>query len=147
MVRIGAHDREGDPLTVASATGSEVIQFFLGDPQGWGAPTFPGGDAAKLRTALSEAGLEVFIHAPYGINVASANNRIRIPSRKLLSQQLAAAAAVGAKGLIETPAGGAHARTRALPALARRWDAIGALSADDGTGAGLIGFCLDTCHA
>src|SRR5215471_6753636 len=46
------------------------------------------------------AGLEVFIHAPYGINVASANNRIRIPSRKLLSQQLAAAAAVGAKGLI-----------------------------------------------
>src|SRR5690348_17492710 len=100
MVRIGAHDREGDPLTVASATGSEVIQFFLGDPQGWGAPTFPGGDAAKLRSALTEAGLEVFIHAPYGINVASANNRIRIPSRKLLSQQLTAAAAVGAKGLI-----------------------------------------------
>jgi deoxyribonuclease-4 len=42
----------------------------------------------------------VFIHAPYGINVASANNRIRIPSRKLLAQQLAAAAEVGAKGLI-----------------------------------------------
>ncbi len=100
MVRIGAHEREGDPLAVASATGSEVIQFFLGDPQGWDAPTFPGGDADKLRAALSEAGLEVFIHAPYGINVASANNRIRIPSRKLLSQQLAAAAAVGAKGLI-----------------------------------------------
>ena len=79
MVRIGAHDREGDPLTVASATGSEVVQFFLGDPQGWGAPTFPGGDAGKLRAALSEAGLEAFIHAPYGINVASANNRIRTP--------------------------------------------------------------------
>jgi deoxyribonuclease IV len=100
MARIGAHDREGEPLTVASATGSDVIQFFLCDPQGWGAPTFPGGDAGKLRDALSEAGLEVFVHAPYGINVASANNRIRIPSRKLLSQQLAAAAAVGAKGLI-----------------------------------------------
>ncbi len=100
MVRIGAHEREGDPLAVASATGSEVIQFFLGDPQGWDAPTFPGGDADKLRTALSEAGLDVFVHAPYGINVASANNRLRIPSRKLLSQQLAAAAAVGAKGLI-----------------------------------------------
>src|SRR6266699_1799972 len=100
MIPLGAHEREGDPLAVASATGSEVIQFFLGDPQGWGAPTVPGGDAAGLRAALSEAGLEVFIHAPYGINVASANNRIRIPSRKLLSQQLAAAAAVGAKGLI-----------------------------------------------
>ncbi len=64
MARIGAHDREGEPLAVASATGSEVIQFFLGDPQGWGAPTFPGGDAGKLRDALAEAGLEVFIHAP-----------------------------------------------------------------------------------
>jgi deoxyribonuclease-4 len=100
MVRIGAHDRTGDPLTVARATGAEVIQFFLGDPQGWDPPTFPGGDAGKLRAALSEAGLDVFIHAPYGINVASANNRIRIPSRKLLSQQLAAAAAIGAQGLI-----------------------------------------------
>ena len=100
MVAIGAHDRGGEPLTVARATGSEVIQFFLGDPQGWDPPAFPGGDAGKLRAALSEAGLEVYIHAPYGINVASANNRIRIPSRKLLSQQLAAAAAVGARGLI-----------------------------------------------
>ena len=85
---------------MARATGSEVIQFFLGDPQGWDPPVFPGGDADKLRAALSEASLEVYIHAPYGINVASANNRIRIPSRKLLSQQLAAAAAVGARGLI-----------------------------------------------
>jgi deoxyribonuclease IV len=100
MVRIGAHDREGDPLTVARATGSDVVQFFLGDPQGWEAPTFPGGDAAELRDALAAAGVDVYIHAPYGINVASANNRIRIPSRKLLAQQLEAAAAVGAKGLI-----------------------------------------------
>ncbi len=100
MARIGAHDREGDPLGVATATGAEVIQFFLGDPQGWGAPVFPGGEARPLREALTQAGLDVFIHAPYGINVASTNNRIRIPSRKLLSQHLAAAAAVGAKGVI-----------------------------------------------
>src|SRR5262252_6121767 len=100
MVRIGAHDRKGDPLAVAHATGSEVVQFFLGDPQGWDAPTFPGGDATALRDALAAAGLDVYIHAPYGINVASANNRIRIPSRKLLAQQLEAAAAIGAKGLV-----------------------------------------------
>jgi deoxyribonuclease-4 len=100
MVRIGAHDREGDPLAVAQATGAEAVQFFLGDPQGWDPPTFPGGDPAALRAALATAGLDVYIHAPYGINVASANNRIRIPSRKLLAQQLTAAAAIGAKGLI-----------------------------------------------
>jgi deoxyribonuclease IV len=100
MVRIGAHDREGDPLAVAAATGSQAVQFFLGDPQGWGAPTFPGGDAAALREALARLDVDIYIHAPYGINVASANNRIRIPSRNLLSKQLAAAAQVGAKGLI-----------------------------------------------
>jgi deoxyribonuclease IV len=100
MVRIGAHDREGDPLTVVSTTGSQIVQFFLGDPQGWGAPTFPGGDPDALRAAFEEAGIDVYIHAPYGINVASANNRIRIPSRKLLEQQLSAAAKIGAKGLI-----------------------------------------------
>jgi len=100
MVRIGAHDREGDPLPVVHATDADVVQFFLGDPQGWDPPTFPGGDAAALRDALAAAGVDVYIHAPYGINVASANNRIRIPSRKLLAQQLKAAAAVGAKGLV-----------------------------------------------
>src|SRR6516164_9836524 len=88
MVRIGAHDREGDPLPVVHATGADVVQFF------------PGGDSAALRDALTAAGVDVYIHAPYGINVASANNRIRIPSRKLLTQQLEAAAAVGAKGLV-----------------------------------------------
>src|ERR1700751_5792479 len=100
MVRIGAHDREGDPLAVVHATGADIVPFFLGDPQGWDAPVFPGGDAAALRDALAEAGVDAYIHAPYGINVASANNRIRTPSRKLLAQQLEAAAAVGAKGLV-----------------------------------------------
>jgi len=40
------------------------------------------------------------VHAPCVINVATSNNRIRIPSRKLLTQQLEAAASIGAKGLI-----------------------------------------------
>ena len=34
------------------------------------------------------------------MNVASTNNKIRIPSRKILEQQAAAAAAIGARGLI-----------------------------------------------
>ena len=41
MVRIGAHIHDGDPLAAAQADGAEVVQFFLGDPQGWKAPTFP----------------------------------------------------------------------------------------------------------
>ena len=40
------------------------------------------------------------MHAPYVLNVATTNNRIRIPSRKLLAQHADAAAEIGAKGLI-----------------------------------------------
>jgi deoxyribonuclease IV len=113
MVRIGAHVHDGDPLALALANDADVVQFFLGDPQGWKAPTFPGGDAGALREAIAAAGVDVFIHAPYGINVASTNNRIRIPSRKLLAQQLAAAASIGAKGLIVH---GGHVTADADPA-------------------------------
>ena len=40
------------------------------------------------------------MHAPYLINVASPNNRIRIPSRKILAQTLAGAAEIRAAGVI-----------------------------------------------
>ena len=94
MVRIGAHLHDGDPLAEAHAAGADAVQFFLGDPQGWKAPTFPGDrDPAEIRAAFAAAGVDAYIHSPYGINVASPNNRIRIPSRKLLAQQLEAAAA------------------------------------------------------
>jgi len=100
MVRIGPHVHDEDPLPAALSTDSSVVQFFLGDPQGWAAPKFPGGDAAALRAALADAGVSAYIHAPYRINVASTNNRIRIPSRKLLGQYLEGAAQIGAHGVI-----------------------------------------------
>ena len=100
MMRIGGHFHSDHPLDDAVASGAKVAQFFLGDPQGWKGPVIPGGDPGALRAAYAAAGVDVYIHAPYVINVASTNNRIRIPSRKLLDQQLKAAAAIGAKGLI-----------------------------------------------
>ena len=158
--------------------GAEAAQFFLGDPQGWKAPTFPSAPSpAEVRAAFDAAGIDVYIHAPYVINVASPNNRIRIPSRKLLEQQLNAAASVGAKGLIVH---GGHVTAgvdpeegydswrkaverieRPLPmlientaggdgAMARSFDAIARLwevVADAAEGGGEVGFCLDTCHA
>jgi deoxyribonuclease IV len=100
MMRIGGHFHSDHPLDDAIASGAKVAQFFLGDPQGWKGPVIPGGDPGALRDAYAAAGVDVYIHAPYVINVASTNNRIRIPSRKLLDQQLKAAASIGAKGLI-----------------------------------------------
>ena len=100
MPRIGAHIHVDNPLAEAIAYGADAVQFFLGDPQGWKGPVIPGGDADAIKAAYAAANLDIYIHAPYVINVATSNNRIRIPSRKLLDQQLKAAASIGAKGLI-----------------------------------------------
>ncbi|MEU9888581.1 deoxyribonuclease IV [Sphaerisporangium sp. NPDC051011] len=167
MVRIGAHVDRDDPLAHAALCEAEVVQFFLGDPQGWKGPEFPAS-----VDALKASEIDVYVHAPYVINVATANNRIRIPSRKLLAGQLEAAASIGAKGLIvhgghvnkdddaqigfdnwrkvferlETPipvlientAGGGNAMARRLERIARLWEALDGFE---------VGFCLDTCHA
>lgn len=94
-MRIGAHVDSTDPLAEAAAREADAVQFFLSDPQGWKAPA-PREDAERLRDAETE----IYVHAPYVINVATLNNRIRIPSRKLLLSHATAAATVGAKGLI-----------------------------------------------
>src|SRR6202042_474543 len=177
MMRIGGHFHSDNPLQDAVACGARVAQFFLGDPQGWKGPVIPGGDPGALRDAYAAAGVDVYIHAPYVINVASTNNRIRIPSRKLLDQQLKAAAAIGAQGLIvhgghvtgdTDPAIGVANWVKAIEqierplpmlientaggngAMARSLDAIARLWEEVSAAAegnGDIGFCLDTCHA
>jgi deoxyribonuclease IV len=176
MPRIGAHFHVDDPLAEAEACGADAVQFFLGDPQGWKAPVIPGGDPGAVKAAYAAAGVDVYIHAPYVINVATSNNRIRIPSRKLLDQQLKAAASIGAKGLIvhggyvtagvdlaeglENWRKAAERIERPLPMLientaggdgatARSLDAIGRLwdAVAEAAGDANLGFCLDTCHA
>jgi len=98
---IGAHVSQTDPVAEATARGADLVQFFLGDPQGYQGPeiAYEGGPD-ELREAATAAGIDLYVHAPYIINVATTNNRIRIPSRKLLQQHMDAAAAIGAKGLI-----------------------------------------------
>src|SRR2546423_14904479 len=94
-MRIGAHVDRADPLAEAAAREADVVQFFLTDPQGYKTPP-ERADAEALRTAE----VDVYVHAPYIVNVATLNNRIRIPSRKLLLAHARAAKAIGAKGLI-----------------------------------------------
>src|SRR3954449_2419796 len=95
MAVIGAHVRDDDPLLAAKERRADAVQFFLADPQGWKKPV-PREDAEELRAS----DVQIYIHAPYLVNVASLNNKIRVPSRKILSQHAEAAASVGAKALI-----------------------------------------------
>jgi deoxyribonuclease-4 len=171
MPAIGAHVDSEHPLSAAALTGADAVQFFLADPQGWKAPR-EHADADAIRAC----DLTVYVHAPYVLNVATTNNRIRIPSRKLLGQHASAAAAVGARGLVVH---GGHLGANDDPGVGLdNWRKTFARQADDGgfplpilientAGGGNAmarrfdrlarlwdvvgeygaGFCLDTCHA
>src|SRR3954462_509665 len=100
-LRIGAHVDQTDPIAEARARDADLVQFFLGDPQGYDGPEFAyAGGPEGLRADAEAAGIDLYVHSPYLINVATTNNRIRIPSRKLLQQHVDAAASIGAKALI-----------------------------------------------
>lgn len=174
---IGAHVDLSDAIDAARARAADVVQVVLGDPQSWRRPSvdFPGG-APALREAAEAAGIALVVHSAFVINVASLNNRIRIPSRKLLQQTLEVASQVGALGVVVH---GGHVRAGEpveqgqdnwrkavdgldLPvplllentaggehAMARTLDRLAGTwqAISTASGADRVGFCLDTCHA
>jgi deoxyribonuclease IV len=167
LPKIGAHVGQEDPLAEAIARVADLVQFFLGDPQDWKPPVIRA-DVESLKSAS----VDLYVHSPYVVNVATTNNRIRIPSRKILTEHADAAASIGAKALIvhgghvlkaDDPATGIEnwrktfeRWTPPLPifientaggdnAMARQLDRLAMLW--DAIGEFGPGFCLDTCHA
>ena len=99
-LKIGAHVDQTDPVAEAKARDAGLVQFFLGDPQGYKGPEIRyAGGAEQLRADAEAAGIDLYVHAPYIVNVATTNNRIRIPSRKLLQQHVDAAASIALRQL------------------------------------------------
>ena len=98
LPKIGAHVDQERPLAAAAELGVEIIQIFLGKPQGWEKPP-PRDDAAELR----DSPVDLYIHAPYLINVCSPKPNIRYGSRKILSQQCEAAGDARARGADRPP--------------------------------------------
>ncbi len=169
-MRIGAHIPGTDPLGEAAARGADAVQIFLSAPQSYKKPA-ARPDAEQLRAA----DLPIYVHAPYVMNPASTNPRIRHPSRKTLQQTLDAAAAIGAAGVVvhpghvqeadEVDAGIDNWRTTVerleceVPllientaggdhAMARYFDVLARLWDAVADHADVeIGLCLDTCHA
>lgn len=174
---IGAHVDQTDPIAEAQARRAPLVQFFLGNPQSYKGPVvaYEGGPG-KLRADAEAAGVDLYVHAPYLINVATTNNRQRIPSRKLLQQHMDAAAEIGARGLIvhgghvtddDDPVKGFDNWRKAIEAtdlkipllientaggtnaMTRYLDRIAGVwdAIAAAEGADMVGFCLDTCHA
>lgn len=170
-MRIGAHVDRADPLAEAAARAADLVQFFLSDPQGWKAP-----EPHPLTDALRATDVDLYVHAPYLVNVATPNNRIRIPSRKIMFEHATAAHAIGARALIVH---GGHVERSGDPEVGfANWRKAFEYAARDGglpvpiyientaggdnacartfdalarlwdaVGEFNVGFCLDTCHA
>ncbi len=157
-------------LAYAAEVGAEVIQVFVSNPRGWAAGP---GDPAQDR-ALRESGLPVFIHAPYLINLGSADPSVAARSADAVAYALRRGAEIGARGVV-VHTGSAADRARglgqlreiALPLLDKLGDddpdllfepMAGqgqTLCAQAGDLAGYLdavdchpraGVCLDTCH-
>ncbi|HVX43004.1 MAG TPA: deoxyribonuclease IV [Mycobacteriales bacterium] len=168
---IGAHVESTDPIAEAAARGADLAQIFLSDPQGWKVPQ-SRPDVDRLRSAT----IDFVVHAPYVLNVATLNNRIRIPSRKLLTAHAKVAAEIGALGLVVH--GGHVSKDDDPEAGFSNWRKLFERAADDGgfplpilientaggdnamarhldrfarlwdaVGEFGPGVCLDTCHA
>ncbi len=164
---VGAHTPNQHPLAEAAARQADLVQIFLSNPQGWKRPA-PRVDAGELR----DSPIPIYVHAPYLINVCADNNRVRIPSRRILQETCDAASEIRAEAVIVhgghvTGAGpqeeGIDRWRKALEALdthmtvlientaggdkavARRVEWIRRLWEEIGSFG--VGFVLDTCHS
>jgi deoxyribonuclease IV len=95
MMQVGAHTPSEHPLEEAAARKADLVQIFLSNPQGWKKPR-PRVDAEELKSSS----IPVVVHAPYLINVCADNNRVRIPSRKILQETCDAAAEIDAEAVV-----------------------------------------------
>ncbi len=78
--------------------GCEAMQIFTRSPQGGPAPIITGEICDEFKIQKSKFNIrEVFVHTPYYINFASANNRIRYGSVKAVRDELERASLIGAK--------------------------------------------------
>ena len=167
-MQIGAHVPAAAPLAAADERDAQVLQVFLSAPRTWRDP-IRRDDADDLRADPRP----IHVHAPYLINVASADEQVRARSTAALQATCTAAATIGAAsvvvhtghGPLEQDPGVGRKRWRAVleqldsdvPVLlestaggknpvARTLDQIVALFDALEDVEVPLGFCLDTCH-
>jgi deoxyribonuclease IV len=162
---VGAHVSPRNPLREAVELDADCAQIFLGNPQSWKKP--PARDDVE---ELKASKMPIYVHAPYLVNVASPNNRVRIPSRKILNGTIERAEEIGAEAVVVH---GGHAEDGVEAGLPRWRKALEEMESDvriliENTAGGINamtryvenirrlwehvsdlgpGFCFDTCHA
>src|SRR3989304_2481323 len=182
MTLIGAHVSIAGGIQHAPARakkeGLETFQCFTRSPQGGPAPELTPPVLEAFAAAMKDTGMDRFvIHAPYYINLASSEPRIRHASRRVIREELDRGTLLGAsfvmfhpgshrsmsleegvasvqKGLIEILDGYTGTTELLLEVSAGAGDVLGDTFEENATmmepvkGApGFGGICFDTCHA
>jgi deoxyribonuclease-4 len=84
------------PLGYAEAVGAEVIQVFVSNPRGWARGARDPVQDAMLR----DSPIPVFVHAPYLINLGSADPAVAGKSAEALAHALRRGGEIGARGVV-----------------------------------------------
>jgi len=173
---IGAHvsiaGKIYEAIPRAQALGCECLQIFYGSPRQWRLVSYTPEDLAEFRRRRAKAGLDPLVaHAPYLVNLGSADPRLRQRSIAALAHGLQGMDALQGLGVIthvgsamgrpwpEARARVAQAIRSALRESARalillEGSAGGSLGGTfeelrqilDETGGGRLGICLDSAH-
>ena len=181
MPRLGAHLSAAGGVSravpAAVAAGCEALQIFLRAPGRWAATPLATTEATRFRTAARDAGLAgvCFAHAPYLLNLGTADEELRARSVAVLVEELRRAGRLGLAGVVLHPGsagtgsrGEAEARCRAAitEAISRAGKRAATLLVEGTAGAGgqlgrtpaelarlteprlrnRLGVCLDTAH-
>lgn len=179
-MRIGAHVSAAGGLHHAPENAAELglqcFQFFSRPPQGGRVAAITPAAADLFRSACARYGFsQCYIHAPYVINLASAEKRIRENTIDILRGELDRGSALGATAMMFHPGsasgvGPEKAMAYVIEGMKRVLDGYdgatrplieisagaGEVIADtfeeirsilDGTGDERLGVCFDTAHA
>jgi deoxyribonuclease-4 len=182
VLRLGAHLSSSGgwwrAAAAAPAARCRSLQLFLRAPGRWARRGPDQAEIAEYRRAATQAGLDGFAwaHAPYLINLATADTILRHRSVVALAEELRWTAALGLAGLVVhsgsagtggRDGGEARARDAIGEALALTADTPGRLVLEVSAGswgqlgrgpaelarlvpsgeASRIGICIDTAHA
>ena len=162
-------------LAYATRIDAEAVQVFVSNPRGWATNEGVPDQDARVRER-AEAGLPVFVHAPYLINPGTPDEQVAEKSAVSLEHALRRAAAIGALGVVVhtgsavsggREAGLARMRERLLPLLERLGEDVPPVLLEPMAGQGQVlcatvddlvpyfasldwhpnvGVCLDTAH-
>jgi deoxyribonuclease-4 len=155
----------------AAALGCEVFQIFSRSPRGGAAPRITSETAKQFQIGMKEYGQKAcYIHTPYYINFASAEEKNRNNSIRIVREELERASLLGAK-YVMTHLGSAEGEeaivrsAQCVRGIMKGYRGSAGLLLEISAGAGNVvgdtfeelaaimevsnaaGICLDSCHA